>query len=55
MLALKAVSHDTFAAAQVSKTRPDLKFLNPLSYRYAVTAIDGGALIECDTIKEITR
>jgi hypothetical protein len=54
MLALKSVSHDTFAAAQMRKTCPHLKLLNPLTDKDAIPPINLLPLVECDTVKEVT-
>jgi hypothetical protein len=55
MLALKAVSHDAFAAAQMNKPCSDFEFLNPLPHGYAVASVYFFALIESDKLIKLTR
>ncbi|MBB4402541.1 hypothetical protein GGD52_003299 [Agrobacterium tumefaciens] len=54
MLPLQAISHDAFAAAQMRKARPDLKLLDPLTNKDAISTVCFFALVECDTVEQIT-
>jgi hypothetical protein len=54
VLTLKAVSHDAFAAAQMRKACPDLKLLDPLTNKDAISTVYFFALVECDTVEQIT-